>query len=92
MARLLISCINKTVHSDPHQRIRNVGGIHNGSRWKHTENEAISNIERQVHTYHVNQGGRDVNVIIATHNGNKYLKTENDGLHPNNLLSLSECP
>ena len=32
------------------------------------------------------------NVIVAVHNGNKYIKTENDGLHPNNLLALPECP
>nr|WP_269474859.1 DUF3892 domain-containing protein [Serratia ureilytica] len=24
--------------------------------------------------------------------GNKYLKTQNDGEQPNNLLSLPECP
>jgi hypothetical protein len=33
-----------------------------------------------------------VNVIVATHNGNKYIKTEADGIHPDNLLALPECP
>ncbi|MFI5246011.1 MAG: DUF3892 domain-containing protein [Gemmatimonadales bacterium] len=36
--------------------------------------------------------GKSVWVIIATHNGNEYLKTEADGVHPNNLLALPECP
>ena len=36
-------------------------------------------------------GGVSVDVIVASHNGNKYLKTKNDGLQPDNLLSLPEC-
>lgn len=35
--------------------------------------------------------GSRANVIVAIHNGNKYIKTENDGEQPNNLLSLREC-
>ena len=92
MSRLIVSCINKSIHSDPHQRIRNIGGIHNGARWKHTEDDAISNIQRGINTYHVNQGDHDVEVIVAVHLGRKYLKTRSDGLAPNNLLSLPECP
>lgn len=34
-----------------------------------------------------------VNVIVAVSaNQNKYIKTENDGLQPNNLLNLPQCP
>jgi hypothetical protein len=28
----------------------------------------------------------------ARHSGREYLKTEADGVKPDNLLSLSECP
>jgi len=92
MGRLQVSCISKTPRNDPHNRIANLGGIHNNIRWKHTEAEAIRNIEHQVHSYHVNRGGGDVEVVIAHHLGNKYLKTVPDGLQPDNLLSLPECP
>ena len=34
---------------------------------------------------------RKVNVAVS-HYGNKYLKTENDGEQPDNLLALPECP
>jgi hypothetical protein len=38
-------------------------------------------------------GGQTVWVIVArSAAGNKYLKTQNDGEQPNNLLSLPECP
>ena len=42
--------------------------------------------------FYVDHGGREVNVVIATRNGRKYLKTANDGANENNLLSLPECP
>ncbi len=94
MARSVqIRCINKTPRQDPHLRIRNVGGQNgDGARWRMSEDEAIASIESNRYSFYVNAGGRTVNVIIAIHLGHKYLKTEADGLQPNNLLSLPECP
>jgi len=89
---LQIKCINKTPRIDPHRRIQNVGGIDNGTRWKNTEDEAIAGIEAKKWQFYVSVGGASVRVIIAQHEGRKYLKTQNDGLQPNNLLSLPECP
>jgi hypothetical protein len=31
-------------------------------------------------------------IIAVSPFGNRYLKTEADGEHPNNLLALPECP
>ncbi|HEY4779204.1 MAG TPA: DUF3892 domain-containing protein [Solirubrobacterales bacterium] len=88
-----IECINKTPRQDPHLRIENVGGVNSdGNRWTISENEAIVAIENGTYSFYVNVNGRVVNVIVATHEGRKYLKTEADGLQPNNLLSLPECP
>lgn len=91
MADLQISCINKTNRQDAHERIRNVGGIYNNQRWKMTEDEAISAIERGQHSFFVMRPDR-VKVVVAQRLGHKYLKTEPDGEQPNNLLALPECP
>ncbi len=91
--QLRIECINKSPRQDPHLRIRNLGGRNSdGSRWKISEEDAIASIEAGEYSFWVSVGGQAVHVLIAHHEGRKYLKTEADGLHPNNLLSLPECP
>jgi hypothetical protein len=52
----------------------------------------MANIENGTHSYYVSVGGRTVAVIVAVHNGRKYLKTEADGYSPDNFLALPECP
>ena len=91
MADLQITCINKSDRMNPHERIRRVGG---GALapWRKSQQEAIGDIKAGRNRFYVSVGGASVRVIVATSGyGNKYLKTENDGEQPNNLLSLDEC-
>jgi len=91
--RVKISCINKTNRQSPHDRIQYIGGVNpDGTRWKMSQPDAITHIENGKYAFYVSVNLREVNVIVSTNNGNKYIKTENDGVDPNNLLSLPECP
>lgn len=87
-----IMCINKRQHHNPHERIINVGGVVKGERWKITEQNAIHLIEIGDWVFFCSVNGKRVDVVIAVHEGRKYLKTTADGYAPNNLLSLPECP
>lgn len=89
-----VSCINKSDRSDPHMRIRNIGGTNpDGSRWWLPETQAISGIETGKWSFSVERPpGHVVDVIVASRLGVKYLKTRSDGEQPDNLLALPECP
>jgi hypothetical protein len=82
-----ITCINKNNRESAHERITHVGG----AGWRVTQQAAISDIESGRESYYVNQNGERVEVIVATRNGVKYLKTKADSAETNNLLSLPEC-
>ena len=91
--RVRVSCINKRDRQSRHERIQNIGGVNDdGSRWKLTEESAISGIEAGKWSFYTMGGGEIANVIIAKHEGRKYLKTDRDTTTKDNLLSLPECP
>lgn len=93
--RVRIECINKSDRSNAHERIAFIGGRNaDGSRWKMSQERSITTIKNAEFEFYVEPtGGRAVDVIVArSAAGHEYLKTVADGEHPNNLLSLPECP
>jgi hypothetical protein len=83
-----VTCINKRNRQSPHERISHIGG----AGWKVPEDAAIAGIKNGTQAFFVSVQGKSVWVVVATHEGREYLKTEADGVIPNNLLSLPECP
>jgi len=87
MADLRITCITRD-GSDQDRRIDAVGG----DGFYHTIEQAIAYIKNSTHRYWTHVQGKSVWVVVARRpNGVEYLKTEDDGFPPNNLLSLPEC-
>lgn len=94
MSRHQVQCINKSDRYNPHERILYIGGLNpDGTRWKMSQPDAVQVIVKGTYQFFVYVAGREVDVIVAkSAQGNLYIKTEADGEHPNNLLSLPECP
>jgi hypothetical protein len=83
-----ITCITKhPTHPDRHRRIQAVGG----SGFYDSEDAAIANAKLDSQYYYVSEQGKSAWVVVRTHDGREYLKTENDRFLPDNLLSLPEC-
>jgi hypothetical protein len=91
-----VSCIKKRDRQNRHERIEGLGGVHGGKRWYMAEGDIIAELEAPQATrrwkFYTSVNGRSAWVVVAIHEGRKYLKTENDGYSPDNLLSLDECP
>jgi hypothetical protein len=89
-----VSCIKKTDRPNPDMRISSIGGTNPGGlAWSLSEADAIAGIERGKWRFHVERPlGHQVELIVATRLGAKYLKTAADGEQPDNLLALPECP
>lgn len=86
-----IKCINKNPREDRHHSITHVGG-YTDHRWKITKVDAIDKIERGEWSFYTIANGHRADVVVATRDGRKYLKTTADYDTPDNLLSLPECP
>ncbi len=86
-----IKSVQKTDRTDPHERILGIGGEHDdGSRWYLPQAEAVDGIEAGRWRFWMIAQGSYVPVVVATHMGCKYLKTEGDETHPDSLLALPE--
>jgi hypothetical protein len=88
-----VECVCRTGRTNPHERIKSIGGGRGLSAWKLSEREAIDKIEKEGWSFYaLDRAGRQVKVVVAMRLGRKYLKTEADGLQPMGLLSLPPCP
>jgi hypothetical protein len=93
VARVQIAYTHKRgSHYNPHERIQAVAG-NAGGGWYRSEAQVIEDIDRTgLNSYYVSINGRTVDVVTASHQGRRYVKTTADGYAPNNLLALPEPP
>jgi hypothetical protein len=87
--RRTVSFVQKAYSYDPHERIESIGGFNSDkSRWKLSQPAAIAAIEGGLDEFFVPTPERLVKVVVMSHSGQKYLKTEADGKGPDCLLAL----
>jgi Protein of unknown function (DUF3892) len=84
----------KTSCAEPDARISHLGGVNpDGTTWLLLQCDAIAAIKQGRWRFYVEDGaGRRKRLILATHLGREYLKTEPDGVQPEGLMSLADSP
>lgn len=92
MTEMRITCIVMSAGGTRCEHIEQVGGY----GWKWTVEAVIGFIDSGNWTFYVeDDGGNRANVKVmpgAGLLGRRYLKTEQDGVTSDNLLSLPRCP
>ena len=91
--KIEIESINKSEGINPFERISHVGGTNHCRPWRMTQKKAIEYIENGTYLFFIVKEYAKMDVVIATDSDkNKYLKSFADGVTPDNLLKLKECP
>jgi Protein of unknown function (DUF3892) len=84
--RVQLTFIIKTDQEAPHERISHIGG----PGWIFTHAQAIQGILNHQYSFFVSIDGRILDIIVANHKGNLYLKTPLDMDQPQHLLNVPE--
>ncbi len=87
--RRSVSSVNRAYSRDPLERVENIAGINSDrTRWQLSQTAAIAAIEAGTDEFFVNATDGPVRLVVLTHQGQKYLRTEREKTHPDDLFSL----
>lgn len=87
--RRAVSSVIRAYSHDPHECIETIGGVNSDhTRWKLSQAAAIAAIEAGTDEFFVNVTSGPVKLIVLTHDGQKYLKSEREKTHPDDLLNV----
>jgi hypothetical protein len=92
--RRIISRVGRAYSRDPLERVASIAGINADlTRWNLTQPAAIALIEKGTDEFFYHAGTEVVRVVVKTHGGEKYLQSERERTHPDELLTLTgEAP
>jgi Protein of unknown function (DUF3892) len=86
ICRMQTTCTTKTSHQSPNKRISYIGGY----GWLFTQEQAVHAILNRQYSFYLRIEDRRVDIIIASYEGNPYLKTVMDREQPEQLMSLPD--
>jgi hypothetical protein len=87
--RRAVLSIRRAYSHDPLERIEAIAGVNaDRTRWLLSQSAAIAAIEAGTDEFFVDAGGQSVRLIVQTHRDQKYLKSEREKTHPDDLLHL----
>ena len=91
--RRLISTVFRAHSRDPQERVDSIAGVNaDHTRWSLSQSAAIALIEKGTDEFFFHSGDQPVGVVVLTHDGEKYLQSEREKTHPDDLLNVSLAP
>lgn len=91
--RRSVTFVNRAYSRDPLDRIDSIGGINSDQKpWKLSQVAAIAAIEAGTDEFFIKIGELKVKLVVRTHAGEKYLQSEREKTHPDDLLKLLGAP
>jgi hypothetical protein len=87
--RRAITFVNRAYSHDPHDRIDMIGGVNSDrTRWSLSQVAAIALIEAGTDEFFVGTGAAAVKIVVKTRQNEKYLESEREQTHPDDLVGL----
>lgn len=88
--RRVVSTVGRAYSCDPLERVASIGGVNaDRTRWSLSQPAAISLIEKGTDEFFFHAGDQHVRVVVLTHGGEKYLQSEREKTHPDDLLNMA---
>lgn len=88
--RRTVSTVNRAYSSDPLERIESIAGVNSDrTRWSFSQAAAIARIEAGTDAFTIKTGDQLVKLIVHVQGGEKYLQSEREKTHPDDLLHLT---
>jgi hypothetical protein len=88
--RRAVSSVSRAYSRDPFERIEYIAGINSDhTRWKFSQAAAIASIEAGTDEFFIKTNDQIVKLVVFTRGGEKYLQSEREKTHPDDLLNLT---
>ena len=88
--RRVVSTVGRAYSRDPLERVHSIGGVSaDHTRWSLSQPAAIALIEKGTDEFYFMVGAQCVRLVVLKHGGEKYLQSEREKTHPDDLLNLA---
>ena len=85
--------VSRAYSRDPLERVESISGVNSDhTPWKLSQAAAIAVIEASTDEFFVQAGDQVVKLVVLTRGGEKYLQSEREKTHPDDLLNLTVGP
>ena len=85
-----VSIVSRAYSSDPLERVESIGGTNSDrTPWKLSQAAAIAVIEAGTDEFFIRTGDQVIRLVVLTRGGEKYLQSEREKTHPDDLLDLA---